>query len=169
MKNLSVLCLLCLLYIILINISVNSIHNGKLVFYNPSLSITDGNHIGIGMNPICNLGLLTNYILAGIFLVQSQLSNENLYKYRKVFLAILILYIVMQVSMNSFLNSAIVNHASKIFIKQTNATMNSIPDCNACSNEISYYRPNMRIGLAEYMIPVYAMQLYILNEVENMK
>jgi hypothetical protein len=76
------------------------------------------------MNPICNLGLFTNYLLMVVFIVQSQLSDENMFKYRKLFSAIIILYLVFQVSMNSLLNSAIVKHTANFMIRQTNALAN---------------------------------------------
>lgn len=157
----------CAVYVIAINVLVNSYLAKRFILFNTQRSMIDMNHLGVGSHPICNLGLLTNYALAGMFIVQGTMSNDKLYAYRKVFLSVLMLFVVLQVGMNSYLASLATSHnfaQSRVSILRA---MNSTPACGPCSNEISFELPTPRIGLAEYMIPVYIAQLYMLNQIEN--
>jgi len=161
--------LACALYVVVINVLVNSYLAQKLVFFNTQRSMMDMNHLGVGSHPICNLGLLTNYALAGMFVLQATMSDEALFKHRKVFLSVLVLFIVLQVAMNSYLASLATSHNFAQSRLSTIRAMNGVPACSPCTDEISFELPTPKIGLAEYMIPVYIAQLYMLNQIENSK
>ena len=46
--------LACAIYVVLVNVVVNSFLAKKVVLFNTQRSMMDMNHIGVGSHPICN-------------------------------------------------------------------------------------------------------------------